>query len=112
MTDLTHLCDQVQARSAADAMAVADPGTAITCGASENGDAFDERGFGAVRCGFDADVVAASLGCGAPTEVRRTPGGGASPGFIDVEIGATRQVAEQRHEGGGPGPQALTGVSR
>ena len=33
-------------------------------------------------------------------------------GLIDVEIGATRQVAEQRHEGGGPGPQALTGVSR
>ena len=101
MTDSSDLRDQVQARYAAAAKAVTDPETTISCAALDNSAAFDERSFGAVLYDsgdaevLPADAVAASLGCGVPTEVADLHEGEivldlGSGGGIDVLLSARR----------------------
>ena len=101
MTDASNLRDQVRARYAAAAKAVTDPAAGISCAALDNSDAFDERSFGAVFYdtgdaeALPADAVAASLGCGVPTEVADLHEGEivldlGSGGGIDVLLSAHR----------------------
>jgi SAM-dependent methyltransferase len=101
MTESADIRSRVQARYAAAARAVADPDAGLSCTALDDTDAFDERSFGAVLYDsgisdtLPADAVAASLGCGVPTEVAELHDGEVvldlgSGGGIDVLLSARR----------------------